>query len=80
MSVQLAHGVTMSADVDHCTVASATGGRYGEARAQDGNLLIKLSTPKELGGAGGRGAILSTCLPPADRPVSSAPSRSPASS
>ena len=45
----------MSVDVKYTTVASATGGRDGSARAQDGRFEAKLSTPKELGGAGGDG-------------------------
>lgn len=35
--------------------ATATGGREGQARSSDGALDVKLSTPKELGGAGGDG-------------------------
>lgn len=35
--------------------ASATGGRDGSARSSDGVLDVKLTTPKELGGAGGAG-------------------------
>ncbi|MGH8158027.1 MAG: organic hydroperoxide resistance protein [Rhodanobacter sp.] len=35
--------------------ATATGGRDGRARSSDGVLDIKLTTPKELGGAGGDG-------------------------
>ena len=35
--------------------ASATGGREGSAKSSDGRLAITLSTPKELGGAGGDG-------------------------
>ena len=35
--------------------ATATGGRDGSARSNDGRLDIKLSVPKELGGAGGDG-------------------------
>jgi Ohr subfamily peroxiredoxin len=35
--------------------ATATGGREGAAKSSDGVLDIKLSTPKELGGAGGPG-------------------------
>ena len=45
----------MSVDVKYTTVASATGGRDGSARAHDGRFDAKLSTPKELGGAGGDG-------------------------
>ena len=35
--------------------AKATGGRDGSAVSSDGALNVKLSTPKELGGAGGNG-------------------------
>ncbi|MBT2773196.1 organic hydroperoxide resistance protein [Halomonas sp. ISL-60] len=35
--------------------ATATGGREGQAKSSDGALNVKLSTPKELGGAGGDG-------------------------
>jgi Ohr subfamily peroxiredoxin len=35
--------------------ATATGGRDGRARSSDGTLDLQLSTPKELGGAGGPG-------------------------
>lgn len=35
--------------------ATATGGREGSAKSSDGRLDITLSTPKELGGAGGAG-------------------------
>jgi Ohr subfamily peroxiredoxin len=35
--------------------ASATGGREGQAQSDDGKLDVVLSTPKELGGAGGEG-------------------------
>ncbi len=35
--------------------AKATGGREGYAVSSDGALNVKLSTPKELGGAGGDG-------------------------
>ncbi|MFN3986809.1 MAG: organic hydroperoxide resistance protein [Rhodocyclaceae bacterium] len=35
--------------------ATATGGRDGRARASDGALDVALSTPRELGGAGGTG-------------------------
>ncbi|PSJ43715.1 organic hydroperoxide resistance protein [Zobellella endophytica] len=34
-------------------IATATGGRDGHAKSSDGILEVKLSTPKELGGAGG---------------------------
>jgi osmotically inducible protein OsmC len=36
--------------------AKATGGRDGAAASDDGRLSVKLSTPKQLGGAGGEGA------------------------
>jgi osmotically inducible protein OsmC len=45
----------MSVDVKYTTRATATGGRDGEARSEDGRFTAKLSTPKELGGAGGDG-------------------------
>ena len=35
--------------------ATATGGRDGRASSSDGVLNVQLSTPKELGGAGGPG-------------------------
>src|SRR6267142_1896334 len=35
--------------------ATATGGRDGRAVASDGALDVKLTTPRELGGAGGAG-------------------------
>ncbi|MFZ3484745.1 organic hydroperoxide resistance protein [Sphingomonas sp. 3-13AW] len=45
----------MSVDVKYRTSATATGGRDGTARATDGRFEVRLSTPKELGGAGGEG-------------------------
>ncbi|MDJ0389902.1 organic hydroperoxide resistance protein [Roseomonas sp. E05] len=45
----------MSVDVKYSTEATATGGRDGRSRTTDGALDVKLSTPKELGGAGGAG-------------------------
>ncbi|GJD47341.1 Organic hydroperoxide resistance protein OhrB [Methylobacterium crusticola] len=45
----------MSVDVKYSTKAKATGGRDGRAHTLDGGLDVKLSTPKELGGAGGEG-------------------------
>jgi Ohr subfamily peroxiredoxin len=46
----------MPVDVKYRTIASAIGGRDGKAGTEDGNFSVKLSTPKELGGAGGDGA------------------------
>jgi Ohr subfamily peroxiredoxin len=46
----------MAVDVKYTTAASATGGRDGHARTDDGRIDVKLSTPKELGGAGGEGS------------------------
>lgn len=37
------------------TSATATGGREGKASTKDGAFSVTLSTPKELGGAGGPG-------------------------
>ncbi|MXP62147.1 organic hydroperoxide resistance protein [Roseomonas sp. M0104] len=45
----------MSVDVKYSTEATATGGRDGRSRTADGAFDVKLSTPKELGGAGGTG-------------------------
>jgi Ohr subfamily peroxiredoxin len=45
----------MSVDVKYTTQATATGGRDGRSTTADGTLDVKLSTPKELGGAGGEG-------------------------
>jgi lipoyl-dependent peroxiredoxin len=45
----------MSVDVKYRTKASATGGRDGRAATEDGAFQVSLSTPKELGGAGGQG-------------------------
>ena len=46
----------MSVNVLYRTSASATGGRDGHARSEDGRVDVTLSTPKELGGAGGEGS------------------------
>ncbi|WP_343629707.1 organic hydroperoxide resistance protein [Roseateles sp.] len=39
----------------YTATATATGGRQGSAQSSDGALKVELSTPKELGGAGGAG-------------------------
>jgi Ohr subfamily peroxiredoxin len=39
----------------YTTKATATGGRDGKGASEDGKVQVKLSTPKELGGAGGEG-------------------------
>jgi lipoyl-dependent peroxiredoxin len=39
----------------YTTKASATGGRQGHARTEDGKVDVQLDTPKELGGGGGPG-------------------------
>ncbi|MCQ8277318.1 organic hydroperoxide resistance protein [Acetobacteraceae bacterium KSS8] len=46
----------MPVDVKYKTSATATGGRDGQAASDDGVFSVKLSTPKELGGAGGDGS------------------------
>lgn len=46
----------MSVDVKYSTTATATGGREGHARSEDGKFDVQLSTPRELGGAGGDGS------------------------
>ncbi len=45
----------MSTKVLYRTQATATGGRDGKAATTDGTFQVNLSTPKELGGAGGAG-------------------------
>ena len=45
----------MSVNVRYRTSARATGGRDGHSATLDGALDVKLSRPKELGGAGGSG-------------------------
>lgn len=45
----------MTVDVKYRTTATATGGRDGSAKTEDGSFSVKLATPKELGGAGGEG-------------------------
>lgn len=45
----------MSVDVKYSTRATVTGGRDGKAKSEDGKIDLLLSTPKELGGAGGEG-------------------------
>ena len=39
----------------YTATATATGGRQGSAESSDGKLKVNLSTPRELGGAGGDG-------------------------
>jgi osmotically inducible protein OsmC len=46
----------MSIDVIYKTKATATGGRDGSARSDDGSVDVKLVVPKEMGGPGGVGA------------------------
>ena len=41
--------------VIYTATATATGGRTGTAQSSDGALQVDLSTPRELGGAGGAG-------------------------
>jgi Ohr subfamily peroxiredoxin len=45
----------MPVNVLYSTSATATGGRDGRSTTSDGALDVPLSTPKELGGAGGAG-------------------------
>ena len=42
-------------EIAYKTKATATGGRTGSAKSDDGKLNVNLSTPKELGGSGGEG-------------------------
>ena len=46
----------MSVDVIYKTSATATGGRDGSARTEDGTVDVKLTVPKEMGGSGEAGA------------------------
>ena len=46
----------MSVNVIYKTTATATGGRDGAARSDDGSVDVKLVVPKEMGGPGGIGA------------------------
>lgn len=46
----------MSIDVIYKTSATATGGRDGAARSDDGSVDVKLVVPKEMGGPGSPGA------------------------
>ncbi|HJS34693.1 MAG TPA: organic hydroperoxide resistance protein, partial [Pseudoxanthomonas sp.] len=39
----------------YTATATASGGREGQATSSDGALDVKLSTPRDLGGAGGSG-------------------------
>lgn len=39
----------------YTAVATATGGRDGEAKSSDGRLAVKLDVPEEMGGNGGEG-------------------------
>src|SRR6478609_1211293 len=43
-------------DILYTAQATASGGRDGQAVSDDNRLSVKLSTPKELGGAGGDGS------------------------
>ncbi|HVI52925.1 MAG TPA: organic hydroperoxide resistance protein [Candidatus Sulfotelmatobacter sp.] len=45
----------MSVNVLYTTSATSYGGRDGRSVIEDGSLEVTLSTPKELGGAGGEG-------------------------
>ncbi|WP_267432734.1 organic hydroperoxide resistance protein [Sphingomonas sp. GM_Shp_1] len=46
----------MGVNVIYKTKATATGGRDGAARSEDGSVDVKLVVPKEMGGPGGDGA------------------------
>ncbi|WP_010218084.1 organic hydroperoxide resistance protein [Sphingomonas sp. PAMC 26621] len=46
----------MSINVIYKTSATATGGRDGSTRSDDGSVNLKLVVPKEMGGPGGDGA------------------------
>lgn len=46
----------MAVNVIYRTSATATGGRDGAARSDDGSVDVRLVVPKEMGGPGGEGA------------------------
>ena len=46
----------MAVNVIYRTSATATGGRDGSARSDDGSVDVKLVVPTEMGGPGGEGA------------------------
>ena len=46
----------MAVNVIYKTSATATGGRDGSTRSDDGSVDVKLVVPKEMGGPGGDGA------------------------
>ena len=46
----------MAVNVIYRTTATATGGRDGSTRSDDGSVDVKLVVPKEMGGPGGDGA------------------------
>ena len=46
----------MPVNVIYKTKATASGGRDGSARSDDGSVDVKLVIPKEMGGPGGVGA------------------------
>lgn len=46
----------MPVNVIYKTRATATGGRDGHARSEDGSVDVSLVVPKEMGGPGGEGA------------------------
>ena len=50
--------------------ATATGGREGRGVSDDGALDVKLTTPRELGGAGNAGTNPEQLSPWATRPAS----------
>ena len=61
----------MPVTVIYKTKATATGGRDGSAKSDDGSVDVKLVVPKEMGGPGGIGANPESCSLPAIRRVSS---------
>ncbi len=56
----------------YTATATATGGREGRASSSDQALDVQLSTPRELGGAGGPGTNPEQLSLPAIRPAFSA--------
>ncbi len=67
----------MSVNVLYRTSARATGGRDGHSATLDGAVDVKLSTPKELGGAGGPGVSAAPADPASTRSNCSRPAMPP---
>ena len=71
---RLPHYKDESCKFGHTANATATGGRDGQATSDDQKTgVLSLSTPRELGGAGGEGTNQNNYSQLVTRPASSAP-------